>query len=84
MASSSSRYLPRSHVYKPKTIKKVFVPFKRSGGRSFAVSELSSTQEEFRAQVARFVVAEITPNATAWDRDESPHPYPMHLFAKPG
>jgi len=48
------------------------------------VSELSSTQEEFRAQVARFVEAEITPNATAWDRDESAHPYPMHLFKELG
>jgi len=48
------------------------------------VSELSPAQEEFRSQVARFVEAEITPNATAWDRDESPHPYPMHLFKELG
>ncbi len=44
------------------------------------MSELSATQEEFRAQVARFVEAEISPHATAWDRDESQHTYPMHLF----
>ncbi len=44
------------------------------------MSELSATQEEFRSQVARFVEAEITPNATAWDLDDSPHPYPRHLF----
>ncbi len=46
--------------------------------------ELSPSQEEFRSQVARYVEAEITPNATAWDRDDSPHPYPMHLFEELG
>ncbi len=48
------------------------------------MSELSPTQQEFRSQVARFVEAEITPNATIWDRDESSHPYPMHLFSQLG
>lgn len=46
--------------------------------------ELSIEQEEFRAQVARFVEAEITPNATTWDRDDSDHPYPIHLFGRLG
>ncbi len=48
------------------------------------MSELSTEQQEFRAQVARFVEAEITPNAAAWDRDPAPHPYPMDLFGRLG
>ncbi len=47
-------------------------------------SALSAEQEEFRDQVARFVEAEITPNATAWDRDDGDHPYPVHLFGRLG
>lgn len=46
--------------------------------------ELTSEQEDFRTQVARWVDAEVAPNATAWDRDDSHHPYPMHLFTKLG
>ena len=34
--------------------------------------------------MARFVEAKITPNATAWDRDESSNPYPKHLFKELG
>lgn len=48
------------------------------------MSDLSPDQQEFRSQVARFVAAEIAPNATAWDRDESPHSYPMQLFEQLG
>ncbi len=48
------------------------------------MSEPSTSHEELRTQVARFVAAEITPHATAWDRDDSDHSYPMHLFAKLG
>lgn len=39
---------------------------------------------ELRRQVARFVETEITPNATTWDRHDSDHPYPMHLFNQLG
>ncbi|MCP3933858.1 MAG: hypothetical protein GY708_00645 [Actinomycetia bacterium] len=46
--------------------------------------EPTAEQAEFRTQVARFVEAEIAPNATTWDRDPSDHPYPMHLFGQLG
>ncbi|MCP3910964.1 MAG: hypothetical protein GY713_08440 [Actinomycetia bacterium] len=48
------------------------------------MSELTAEQEEFRSQVARFVAAEITPNATAWDRVDHESSYPMHLFGQLG
>ncbi len=47
-------------------------------------SGLTAEQEAFREQVAKYVDAEIVPNATAWDRDQSDHPYPMHLFHELG
>ncbi len=50
----------------------------------FEQSELTAEQEEFRQHVARFVDAEIAPNATKWDRYEADHPYPMHLFRRLG
>ncbi|MFQ5558863.1 MAG: acyl-CoA dehydrogenase family protein, partial [Acidimicrobiales bacterium] len=46
--------------------------------------EPSLTQVDLRTHVERFVAAEISPYATAWDRDEGAHPYPMHLFTKLG
>lgn len=46
--------------------------------------ELTSEQEDFRTQVARWVDTEVAPNATAWDRDDGHHPYPMHLFTELG
>ncbi len=48
------------------------------------MSDLTAEQDQFRAEVARFVEAEITPNATTWDRDDSDHPYPMGLFSQLG
>ncbi|MCP3990968.1 MAG: acyl-CoA/acyl-ACP dehydrogenase [Actinomycetia bacterium] len=48
------------------------------------MSEPTPEQVEFRSQVARFVESEITPNATAWDRDPADHSYPMHLFGQLG
>ncbi|MCP4968941.1 MAG: hypothetical protein GY926_27400 [bacterium] len=46
--------------------------------------EPSAEHDEFRSQVSRFVETEITPHATTWDRDDSIHPYPMHLFGQLG
>jgi len=48
------------------------------------VSELAASRESFRAEVARFTAAEITPNATAWDQTDPDNSYPMQLFTRLG
>ncbi len=48
------------------------------------MSETSEAREAFRAEVARFTAAEVTPNATAWDRADPEGSYPMHLFTELG
>lgn len=43
--------------------------------------EFTEQQEQFRAEVARFAAAEISPHAQAWDEAET---FPRHLFAQLG